>query len=69
MPHANVRKFRPYCPECKDYFTLMAVVPKGTDVENYIRDSVARHDHKAFGDAKTSRFKVRVGQQKQVKKK
>jgi hypothetical protein len=47
----------------------MAVVPKGADVENYIRDSVARHDHKAFSEAKSSRFKVRVGQQKQQKKK
>ena len=68
MPHANVKKFRPFCPECRDYFTFMAVVPKGADVEAYIRDSVARHDHKAFTDAKQSLFKIRVGQQKQKKK-
>jgi hypothetical protein len=30
---------------------------------------VARHDHKAFMDAKAASFKVRVGQQKQQKKK
>ena len=68
MPHVNVKKFRPYCPVCKDYFTLMAVVPKGTDVENYIRESVTRHDHKAFADSKERHFKIRVGQQKQRKK-
>ena len=68
MPHANVKKFRPYCPECKDYFTLMAVVPKCADIEAYIRDSVHRHDHKAFAESKQSLFKVRVGQQKQRKK-
>ena len=68
MPHANVRKFRPYCPECKDYFTLMAVVPKGADVETYIRESVARHDHKAFAESKSQHLRIRVGQQKQRKK-
>ena len=68
MPHANVKKFRPYCPECKEYFTLMAVVPKGADIESYIRDSVQRHDHKAFAESKQSLFKVRVGQQKQRRK-
>lgn len=68
MPHANVKKFRPYCPECKEYFTLMAVVPKGADIEAYIQDSVRRHDHKAFAESKQSVFKVRVGQQKQRKK-
>ncbi|HYM10064.1 MAG TPA: hypothetical protein VEU62_04995 [Bryobacterales bacterium] len=43
-------------------------MPKGTDVESYIRESVARHDHKAFAESKASHFKVRVGQQKQRKK-
>jgi hypothetical protein len=30
---------------------------------------VARHDHKAFNEDKVEQFKVRVGQQKQQKKK
>jgi hypothetical protein len=46
----------------------MAVVPKGADVESYIRDSVAHHDHKAFAESKQAHFKIRVGQQKQKKK-
>lgn len=47
----------------------MAVLPKDTDVEAYLTDAVARHDHKAYQDAKEKHFKVRVGQQKQKKAK
>ena len=47
----------------------MAVLPKDTDVESYLADAVARHDHKAFQEAKQQHFKVRVGQQKQKKAK
>jgi hypothetical protein len=43
----------------------MAVLPKGTDVDAYLADAVARHDHKAYQEAKQLHFKVRVGQQKQ----
>ena len=39
------------------------------DVESYLKDAVARHDHKAFQDAQQQTFKVRVGQQKQKKAK
>ena len=69
MAIPNVKRFRPFCPTCNDTFTLMAVLPKEASVDQYISDAVARHDHKAFQDAKQSQFKVRVGQQKQVKKK
>ncbi len=65
----NVKRFRPYCPECKENFTLMAVLPKGADVDAYLADAVARHDHKAYQEAKASHYKVRVGQQKQRKAK
>jgi hypothetical protein len=47
----------------------MAVLPTNANVDSYLSDAVARHDHKAFADAKTAMNKVRVGQQKQVKKK
>ncbi len=47
----------------------MAVLPKDTNVETYLSDAVARHDHKAFQEAKQQHFKVRVGQQKQKKAK
>jgi hypothetical protein len=41
----------------------MAVLPKDADVNAYLADAVARHDHKAYQEAKQMHFKVRVGQQ------
>ena len=69
MAIPNVKRFRPFCPTCNDSFTLMAVLPTNANVDAYLTEAVARHDHKAFADAKTAMNKVRVGQQKQVKKK
>lgn len=69
MAIPNVKRFRPFCPTCNDNFTLMAVLPRESNVDQYLADAVARHDHKAFQDAKLMTFKVRVGQQKQQKKK
>jgi hypothetical protein len=65
----NVKRFRPFCPVCKESFSLMAVVPKEADVDAYLATVVARHDHKAYQEAKQLHFKVRVGQQKQRKSK
>ena len=47
----------------------MAVLPKETDVNTYLADAVARHDHKAYQEAKQQHFKIRVGQQKQKRAK
>jgi hypothetical protein len=69
MAIPNVKRFRPFCPTCDDNFTLMAVLPKDADVDKYLSDAVARHDHKAFQEGKTLHVKVRVGQQKQKKAK
>jgi hypothetical protein len=69
MAIPNVKRFRPFCPTCNESFTVMAVLPREASVDKYLSDVVARHDHKAFQDAKVQQFKVRVGQQKQVKKK
>ena len=69
MAIPNVKRFRPFCPTCNDSFTLMAVLPKGTNQEAYVADAIARHDHKAFQEAKQAHFKIRVGQQKQKKAK
>jgi len=69
MAIPNVKRFRPFCPTCNDTFTLMSVLPQGADVNKYLADAVARHDHKAFTEAKALHFKVRVGQQKQKKAK
>lgn len=67
MAIPNVKRFRPFCPTCNANYSLMAVLPKNADVDAFLTDAVARHDHKSFQDVKT--VKVRVGQQKQVKKK
>ncbi len=69
MAIPNVTRFRPFCPVCNDSFTVMAVIPKEASVEKYLSDAVARHDHKAYQEAKQQHFKVRVGQQKQKRAK
>jgi hypothetical protein len=65
----NIKRFRPFCPTCNEYYTLMAVLPKDADVDAYVKDAIARHDHKAHQEAKAKMQKVRVGQQKQKKAK
>jgi hypothetical protein len=47
----------------------MSVLPKDANVDKYLADVVARHDHKAYQESKILHFKVRVGQQKQKKAK
>jgi hypothetical protein len=69
MAIPNVKRFRPFCPTCNEPFTVMVVLPKGADVDKFLTDAVARHDHKAFQEAKQLHFKIRVGQQKQRKAK
>jgi len=69
MAIPNVKRFRPFCPTCNESFTVMTVLPKDMDVNTYLLDVVARHDHKAYQDAKQLHFKIRVGQQKQKKAK
>ena len=69
MAIPNVKRFRPFCPTCNESYTLMAVLPNDANVDAFLADAVARHDHKAFNDAKAQQNKVRVGQQKQKKAK
>jgi hypothetical protein len=69
MAIPNVKRFRPFCPECKENFTVMAVLPTNANVDAYLSDVVARHDHKAYQESKQQHFKIRVGQQKQKKAK
>jgi hypothetical protein len=64
----NVKRYRITSPE-GDTATIMAVLPKGADVDTYIRDASARFDWKAHKEAKANVFKIRVGQQKQKKAK
>ena len=68
MSIPNVKRYRISSPE-GEVATVMAVLPTGMDVDTYIKDATARFDWKAWRDMKVSHAKVRVGQQKQVKKK
>jgi len=56
MAIPNVKRFRPFCPTCGDSFTVMAVLPKDTNVDKYLADVVARHDHKAYQESKVQHF-------------
>jgi hypothetical protein len=69
MAIPNIKRFRPFCPTCNENFTVMALLPRDANVDSYLTDAVARHDHKAFKDARAAMSKVRVGQQKQKKAK
>jgi hypothetical protein len=69
MAIPNVRRLRITNPESGSQATIMAVLPKGTDVNAYVRDASSRFDWKAYGEAQAKQFKVRVGQQKQKKAK
>ena len=68
MAIPNVKRFRINGPD-GDSATLMAVLPKGADVEAYLKEATARFDWKAHKEAKQQQFKIRVGQQKQKKAK
>ena len=68
MSIPNVKRYRLTSPDGNEHATLMAVLPKGTDVEAYLKEASARFDWKAYRDMKASINKVRVGQQKQKKK-
>jgi hypothetical protein len=69
MAIPNVKRFRITSPDGLNTATLMAVVPKGTDHDTFLKDASARFDWKAWNDQKASITKVRVGQQKQKKAK
>jgi len=64
MSIPNVKRFRVSSPE-GEVATIMAVLPKGADVDAYLKDATARFDWKAWRDTKSSHIKIRVGQQKQ----
>jgi hypothetical protein len=69
MAIPNVKRFRITSPDGTESATLMAVLPKGTDVDAYLKDAAGRFDWKAHKESKAAHFKVRVGQQKQKKAK
>ena len=69
MSIPNVKRFRISSPDGADSATLMAVLPKGADVNAYLTEAAARYDWKGHKESKAAQFKVRVGQQKQKKAK
>lgn len=69
MAIPNVRRFRITSPDGTQTASLMAVIPKDTDVDAYLAEAAKRFDWKAYAEAKARQFKVRVGQQKQKKAK
>ena len=69
MAIPNARRLRISNPETGQLATILAVLPKGTDVDTYTKEASARFDWKAWQDAQLRQFKVRVGQQKQKRAK
>ena len=69
MGIANVRKYRIAHPDTGDQATIMAVLPKGADLDAYLADASKRYDWKAWEERKATLNKVRVGQQKQARRK
>ncbi|MBM3725728.1 MAG: hypothetical protein FJW40_09935 [Acidobacteria bacterium] len=69
MSIPNVKRYKIMHPDGVRSATLMAVLPKGADVQAYISDAAARFDWKGWEDAQQKQFKIRVGQQKQKKAK
>ena len=69
MAIPNVKRYRITSPDGTMTASLMAVLPKDVNVDEYLSDAAKRFDWKAHAEAVARKFKVRVGQQKQQKKK
>ena len=65
MAIPNARRVRISHPETGQQATIVAVLPKGTDVDAYTKEASARFDWKGWQEAQQRQFKIRVGQQKQ----
>ena len=61
----NARKFRITSPDGSQTATIVAVLPKGADVDAYLKEAAGRFDWKAYTESLQKHFKIRVGQQKQ----
>jgi len=68
MAIPNTKRYRIRNPNGADQATVVAVLPKGTDVNAYLKDAAKRFDWKAWEEMKASQSKIRVGQQKQKRK-
>lgn len=68
MAIPNVKRYRINSPDGRFHATVMAVLPKGADVDAYLDEASKRHDWQAHEEAQRLHTKVRVGQQKQKKR-
>ncbi len=68
MAIPNAKKYFIYHPETGERATVVAVLPKGTDIKSYVDGATKRFDWKSWEARKASLSKVRVGQQKQKKR-
>jgi len=69
MSIPNVKRYRITSPDGTLSASLMAVLPKNVDVNQYLSDAAQRFDWKAYQEAQQKQFKIRVGQQKQKRAK
>jgi hypothetical protein len=70
MAIPNVKRLRIFNPaDGGQSATIMAVLPKDTDLDAYRIDAAKRFDWKGHAEAQQKQFKIRVGQQKQKKAK
>lgn len=65
----NAKRYTITHAETGDHATVVAVIPKGADLDGYLADASKRFDWKAWSEQRASVNKVRVGQQKQKKSK
>ena len=56
----NTRKFRITSPDGRLTATIVAVVPKGADVNAYLEDVKKRFDWNSYEQSLEKQFKVRV---------
>ena len=69
MGIANAKRYTIENPESGERATVVAVLPKGADLDAYLAAASKRFDWQAWADQKATLNKVRVGQQKQVRRK
>ena len=65
----NAKRYSITNPDTGDRASVVAVLPKNADLNSYLQDAAKRFDWKAWADQRASLNKVRVGQQKQQRKK
>jgi hypothetical protein len=58
MSIPNVKRFRIVSPDGSDSATIMAVLPKGANVDAYLKDAASRFDWKALEAARGARARL-----------